>query len=629
MKWLAAGLGFVNASTVSALLLGVLAHGLNRPIAWIAFFVGLIVAAIAWRQTNDDVSVAATVQEEALDPDVPRRAKRGRASRNPVVPQVKYDYTRIWFWLLATCFAFLGLRSFCWLLYIDGGQLKVQSPNNLGDLGLHLTYIRTFANGVALWPDNPIYVFSKLRYPAGTDFFNSLLTIVGLDVSQGLVWTGLLASVATFYALYRWAGNFGVAAFLFNGGLAGFEFFKSWSFLDYQGDKTIAWKSIALSMFVPQRGMLYALPVGVLLLSQWRRRFGATDAESGERTPTAFLPFWLEVLLYATLPFFHAHTFLALSVVLGFFVVLGAPTARRHAATVLLYSVIPATVLSWLITDRFHAGSVLQWKPGWVQQAGDFSMPFVKFWLVNFGAWIPLALLTVWVCGRRAWNLTEEQARRFSPTIVFLASAIALFLLTYLVKTAPWEWDNIKVLVWAYFLVIPFIAVELRSLLPLAARVPVYLLLFGSGFVTLFGGLAAGRTGFALSERSELDGAGEALRKLPVEARFAAYPTYNHPVLLQGHKSVLGYPGHLWTQGFDYAPVEKKLTALMLGQPGWRDLAHELGARYLFWGREETTGYPKSARPWERESELVAAGTWGAIFDLEKPKRAVPLVPRQ
>jgi hypothetical protein len=88
-----------------------------------------------------------------------------------------------------------------------------------------------------------------------------------------LVWTGLLASLATFYAFFRWAGAFGIAGFLFNGGIAGFQFFKTFKFLDYQGDKTIAWKSIALSMFVTQRGLLYAIPAGLLLLWHWREKF--------------------------------------------------------------------------------------------------------------------------------------------------------------------------------------------------------------------------------------------------------------------------------------------------------------------------------------------------------------------
>src|SRR5947208_16637837 len=105
------------------------------------------------------------------------------------------------------------------------------------------------------------------------DLFNALLCLVHVDLIRGLVWAGLLASLATFYAFLRWAGAFGVAGFLFNGGIVGFQFFKTLKFLDYQGDRTIAWKSIALSMFVTQRGLLYAIPAGLLLLWHWREKF--------------------------------------------------------------------------------------------------------------------------------------------------------------------------------------------------------------------------------------------------------------------------------------------------------------------------------------------------------------------
>ena len=74
---------------------------------------------------------------------------------------------------------------------MDGNNLKIQSPNNLGDLALHITYIKYFANGVALWPDNPIHVFSHLRYPVGIDFLIRFFILQHVDLIRMLVWTGL------------------------------------------------------------------------------------------------------------------------------------------------------------------------------------------------------------------------------------------------------------------------------------------------------------------------------------------------------------------------------------------------------------------------------------------------------
>jgi hypothetical protein len=157
-------------------------------------------------------------------------------------------------------------------------------------------------------------------------------------------------------------------------------------------------------------------------------------------------------------------------------------------------------------------------------------------------------------------------------------------------------------------------------------RVAICIALFGSGFVSLLGGLAAGRNGFGFADRAELDGVGDAVQKLPAEARFAAYPIYNHPLLLQGRKVVLGYPGHLWTEGFDSGPQQKRIYAytqeqlreLMEGAGDWRETARHLRVRYLSWGREEKINYPMSGRPWEKTIVPVASGNWGAIYDLEE-----------
>ena len=112
------------------------------------------------------------------------------------------------------------------------------------------------------------------------------------------------------------------------------------------------------------------------------------------------------------------------------------------------------------------------------------------------------------------------------------------------------------------------------------------------------------------------------MHKLPIKDRFAAFPTYNHPLLMNGRKVVLGYPGHLWTQGFDYGPVEHQLNALMLGAPDWRERARALHTRYIFWGREEGRAYAASAQPWRGKAAVVAEGFWGTIYDLDRPASA-------
>ena len=705
MKWLSAVLTFVNLSVVCGLLLGMAGRGLNLLSASLALVCGAAFAVAAYLGTSD----TAVPDKAANHPAVERKAQNvSELESTPTAAtwSALMRYRHVWFWAMAVCFAVFAVRSFCWLLYIDGSDLRIQSPNNLGDLSLHVTLIRNFANGAPIWPDNPIYVFSKVRYPAGIDLFNALLYLVHIDLITGFVWVGLVASLATFYAFFRWGGTFGVAGFLFNGGIAGFQFFTTLKFLDYQGGNKIAWKSIPLSMFVTQRGWLYAIPAALVLLWHWRQKFfSGTPAAAAEVAAVASaeaddpgqstavdargyrkgpLPFWVELSLYASMPLFHLHTFLALTIVLlfallferpselGFIVNLarnegfagigrlisrptmwpeifrGAPI-RRHAAALLTTALIPASFFVWLVSDRFRAASILQWHPGWAQDSADFAAPFFRmggaanfgsattfglllqktwngviapffqFWLTNFGLWIPLALALVGLCVWRAWKAGWRWGNKPPADVAFVLPAVAIFAVGYFFKTAPWDWDNLKLMVWGYFLILPFLWSDIIGRWAFPERAAMCVALFGSGFVTLLGGLSAGHPGFGLIERAKLDAVGTAVAPLPVEARFAAYPTYNHPLLLQGRKVVLGYPGHLWTEGFEYGDANNRLTALMNGAANWREAAQALGVRYVFWGQDERTNYQSSSRPWEATSFLVASGDWGAIYDLQSP----------
>ncbi|MEO7167330.1 MAG: hypothetical protein ABI016_09870 [Chthoniobacterales bacterium] len=646
MKLFSAGLTLVNVATIVGLLLGLLGGGLNDGAAGLALLLGIVAAVFAWRGTlpfaarNGSVVPASPVEPKS------KRARRRMKLTTLEVIRAPRRPLPVWAWVVGLVFAMFAIRSFCLLLYVDGSHLKIQSPNNLGDLSLHLTYIKYFANGVPLWPDNPIRVFSGLRYPAGVDFFNSLLLLQQIDLIRALVWAGLLSSLATFYGFYRWGGAFGVAGFLFNGGLTGFAFFKTHQFIDYQADR-IAWKSIPLTMFVTQRGLLYAIPAGLLLLLHWRRKY-YPETEDSPGARRGLVPWWVEWSIYAAMPFFHVHTFLALSAVLGCWLLIGTWTMRKQIALLLAAAFLPATAFVWMITDHFQAKSILSWAPGWLQSDPGFSTSAFTFWLMNFGLTLPAILALVGVIIWRMWKEWElarspqrtpseagegtvaesfSRPSRAVPTVssafAFVLPAAAIFLFAFFVKTAPWGWDNMKLIIWAYFLCLPFLWRELIAKWPWPVRASVCFALFASGFVSLFGGLAVGSPGFDIADRIELDAVATVVRPLPIKERFAAFPVYNHPLLLNGRKVVLGYPGHVWTQGFEYGEIEQQLKTLMLGAPDWRARAEALQARYLFWGTEELRAYPSSTQPWKGQAAVVATGFWGTIYDLEQAAPAV------
>src|SRR4029077_17776095 len=105
-------------------------------------------------------------------------------------------------------------------------------------------------------------------------------------------------------------------------------------------------------------------------------------------------------------------------------------------------------------------------------------------WLINFGAWVPLVFFFISITGLVVWKQAQNPDFKIPATVAFVIPAIAIFLLGYMVKLAPWEWDNIKIIVWAYLIILPFLWTDLIAHWPLSLRAAVCLALFASGFVS-------------------------------------------------------------------------------------------------------------------------------------------------
>src|SRR4030095_3262404 len=159
----------------------------------------------------------------------------------------------------------------------------------------------------------------------------------------------------------------------------------------------------------------------------------AVDVRGYKKGP---LPWWVELSIYASMPLFHLHTFIALTIVLvvGLFferaseikfivnlvrnegfagigrlishpkmwpeIFRGAPI-RRHAAALMIVAFLPATFCVWLTTDQFRAASVLKWHPGWAQDSTEFAAPFFRLGPKDFGSSTAFGLVL-----QKTWNGT-------------------------------------------------------------------------------------------------------------------------------------------------------------------------------------------------------------------------------
>jgi hypothetical protein len=499
-------------------------------------------------------------------------------------------------WGMIGVFALASLRAFLWLLYRNDDELFILSPNNLGDIALHLDFIRYLASGVPFWPDSPILTGEPLKYPPGADFFNSLLLKSGLPVERGLVWTGLAGSALTAAALWRWGRGFALAAFLFGGGLAGFgwlyDAILTGNFTPQDVQAKVEWKNLFLALFVTQRGFLMALPAGLFLLDHWRARY-----LRGERS---LLPTWAALMLYATMPLYNVHTFLFLSAALvGMFAFARDAAARKASLLFAVAAFVPATICTALVTGGFAAGGGVHPLPGWMQPAWEHTWQSLRaiawFWVDNFGLYLLLGIVL----------LPLALVRRSREQLALALPATAMFVLCAFVSFAVWPWDNTKILLWCWLAVAPGIWTEILRPLALFPRAFVCVVLFFTGALSLTAGLD-GRHGYRLVDAGLVNETAGAVRGIAPNARFACAPEYWHPLILLGRKVTLGYEGHLFSHGLDYKPKMAELETLMDGDPGWEESARALGIDYLFWGEPEDDRWPGSDKPWAKKWPVAA-----------------------
>jgi hypothetical protein len=196
----------------------------------------------------------------------------------------------------------------------------------------------------------------------------------------------------------------------------------------------------------------------------------------------------------------------------------------------------------------------------------------VWFWLKNTGAFIPLLVVAL------AWR---GRGRLVGPRLLYFYLPFTLcFVFPNLFKLAPWVWDNIKILLYWWIASAPLVALVLVRLWRSngwPARLAAAALLLS---LTAAGALDVWRVVSRAVELQTFDADGVRFAEMvkartPARALILHAPTYNDPVYLTGRRTYLGYPGHIWSHGLDYAARETELKRIYAGGP---DAARALAA---------------------------------------------------
>ncbi|HZD96452.1 MAG TPA: hypothetical protein VE133_19480, partial [Candidatus Sulfotelmatobacter sp.] len=303
------------------------------------------------------------------------------------------------------------------------------------------------------------------------------------------------------------------------------------------------------------------------------------------------------------MPLIHAHTFLVVMAVAACLSILFRSAWRSW---IIFFAVaIPLSLpeVFWLAhTGGVNARSYLGWQTGW--DHGEHNI--LWFWFVNAGPFL-LVLLTALLWQAPALALPQRLIRFYVPFAF-------CFVIPNLVKLAPWMWDNIKVLFLWYIASTPLVALLLAKWWQQRSRwrwlAPV---IFAS--MVLAGALDVFRVITSATEQREFDPEGIAIAKVisaqaAPRARVLHAPTYNTPVFLTGRRSLLGYPGWMWSRGLDFGQRNNDVQRIYSGGPDAAALLRRYGVEYVLVGPEELRTFTVDEQFLSQYKKLAQAGPY-------------------
>jgi hypothetical protein len=456
------------------------------------------------------------------------------------------------------------------------------------------------------------------------DFVAAMLIRSGAAPRQAFLLQNLLLALALVGLLHAWARRLTgdrlasllvPALVFFNGGLGFLLLFRDvqpreglFALLGHLShDYTILpevatplgrlrWGNILTTLLVPQRSLLLGLPLFLYVATLWWKALAEGVGEASERRRLAAAG-----IVTGLLPLCHAHTLVVALVTAAGLAVL----FRRRSFWIFFASALALGLpqLLWMLRGHsLQASRFLAWQVGW-DRAGENAL---VFWLLNTGAFIPLLLLAI------LWG----GPRRIVPRKLLLFSLpfAAWFVVPNVLRLSPWIWDNIKLLVYWHVASTPLIALLLARLwrgqgARRVLSVALFFCLLASGALDVW--RVASRTiSHRIFSPDAITFAEEVRRVTPPRSVILARPSYDAPLFLAGRRTLLGYPGHIWSQGLDAGEREAVIKRIYAGEADASSLLAQHGVSFIQMGPRERHGGPGDAVVVDRHPIVLDVGEY-------------------
>lgn len=535
-------------------------------------------------------------------------------------------------------------------MFATGEGIFTGGSQNLGDLPFHLGAIFSFTDGANFPPQNPSFAGAKFSYPFIADFLTACYARFGAGVAdamrvQNVFWAFSLLVILEEFVFKitnsRSAGKLAPALLFFSGGLGFLWFFSDFrqqtkdltEFLfalprDYTIGEKFSWGNSLTTLFITQRSLLIGMPLTIIVLQKlWEIFSGETPRreeeinndeqdKQNEKTLTAYrlpLTTFYVGLLAGMLPLIHLHSLVVLFVVAAFLFFFRIEKWRDWIAFGLGVAIVAVPELAWSMSgSATRTSEFFAWHFGWNKKPDE---NFLWFWLKNTGLFVPLLILGIYLIWgratrgeRREIENDEQNAKvenqnaggeetisslvsRLPSALLFFVPFAFLFVVSNVAKLAPWEWDNVKVLIYWFVASLPFVAAALvwlwRANVALKVFAAVcFAALISAGALDVWR-VVSGQINYKVFDSDAVKIAEQIKLKTPKNALFLNAPTYNSAVVLSGRRSLMRYLGHLSSHGINYAERENDLKRIYAGDATAPTLLQKHDIEYVLISPEE------------------------------------------
>lgn len=550
-------------------------------------------------------------------------------------------------------FAVLFVMFFDKAMMFVNEEIFTGGSNNLGDLPYHLGAINAFLNVPAFPPDNPNFAGAKFTYPFIADLMTAMFVKLGIGVREAMLvqnsaWAfSLLVILENFvFTLSRnkLASKIAPFLFLFAGGLGFIWFFSDFAaqakgfftFInelpkDYTIGNDYRWGNPLTTLFLTQRSLLLGLPISLIVIGGLWNIFRSNEVsdkneEAGDRTQTSNYRTSLPELMIlggiaGSLALIHIHSLIVLFIITAILMIIRFDKTKWISYIIFGTSVaiVALPELIWSMSgSASRTSEFIGWHFGWDNKTDNV----IWFWLKNTGLLIPLMAAGIYLVrslikpeSKPAVEVvgpvnlkTEKKIKKAKngainepqmpvqpmSLLLFYIPFLFLFVLSNTVKLAPWEWDNIKILVYWFVGSLPFASLALAWLWQ-SAGTQWYLKAGAAALIAVcvFSGVldvwrtVSGQVNYKVFDKDAVIVANRIKASTKPDSMFLNAPTFNTAVVLSGRNSLMRYGGHLFSHGIDFRPREADLREIYRGGPQAEALMRQYKITHVLISPEE------------------------------------------